>query len=113
MSTMNPNPRILTRNEIVSGEQFSEEDIIETIINGWVKLETIVKYQNVSAYICAKYIIYGGVNEEYGMSGEDRYVSKDECLRYQPHLTEDEIDYWIDKLRKESPPPVCKKRIYE
>jgi len=70
---------------------YNEDQIIYTLQTYCPSLRILNRYQKLSAYICAKYVIFGGNNEEYGDCSEDRWLSDYEILRSQPHITKEEL----------------------
>ena len=70
---------------------YSEEQIIYTLETYIPSLRLLNRYQKLSAYICAKYVIFGGINEDNGDCVEDTYLDTNDILNYQKHLTEDDI----------------------
>jgi hypothetical protein len=42
-------------------------------------------------YVCAKYVVFGGRNEMYADCSEDAWISTDDILRYQSHITMEEM----------------------
>jgi len=71
---------------------YSEEQLIYTLETYIPSLRLLNKYQKLSAYICAKYVIFGGINEDNGDCVEDTYLATGDILNYQKHLTEEDID---------------------
>ena len=61
-------------------------DILEKNINT-LSLWSLVKYQDLTAHFCAKYIL----DEEYASCVEDTYICMDDILCFQTHLTKEEI----------------------
>lgn len=70
---------------------YSEEQLIYTLETYIPSLRLLNRCQKLSAYICAKYVIFGGVNEENGDCVEDTYLDTGDILNYQKHLTEEDI----------------------
>ena len=56
-----------------------------------VSLRVLNRYQKLTPYICAKYVIFGGNNEEYGDCTEDRWLDDYNILNAQPHITREEL----------------------
>lgn len=67
---------------------YDEEQFIQ---NDCPSLRVLNSYQKLSAYICAKYVIFGGNNEEYGDCTEDRWLDDYNILRKQTHITREEL----------------------
>ena len=57
----------------------------------FLSLRTLVKYQTLSPYICAKYVVFGGRDEKYADCTEDAWISTSEILYYQPHITMEDM----------------------
>ena len=70
---------------------YDEEQLLYTLQTYQPSLRVLNRYQKLSAYICAKYIIFGGNNEEYGDCSEDRWLDDSNILRIQTHITEKEL----------------------
>ncbi len=70
---------------------YSEEQLIYTLQNDCPSLRILNRYQKLSPYICAKYVIFGGNNEEYGDCSEDRWLCDYDILRKQTHITRQEL----------------------
>jgi hypothetical protein len=81
---------------------YDSDQIVYSILRNQVNLRTIVKTQKLTPYICAKYIIFGGKNEEYGTGQEDRWIDDEDIIRLQPHITkQDLIDAHIFVVKEE------------
>lgn len=70
---------------------YDEEQILYTLQNGLPSLRILNSYQKLTAYICAKYIIFGGNNEQYGDCTEDRWLDDYNILIRQTHITSEEL----------------------
>ena len=70
---------------------YDEEQLLYTLRTNCPSLRVLNRYQKLSAYICAKYIIFGGNNEEYGDCTEDRWLSDADILAKQTHISEYEL----------------------
>lgn len=70
---------------------YDEEQLLYTLQNHCPSLRVLNRYQKLSAYICAKYIIFGGNNEEYGDCTEDRWLDDYNILIKQIHITREEL----------------------
>ena len=70
---------------------YDEEQLLYTLQNDCPSLRVLNRYQKLSAYICAKYVIFGGNNEKYGDCTEDRWLDDNDILRRQPHITRREL----------------------
>jgi hypothetical protein len=70
------------------------------IINSFLSLRKLVRYQKLTPYICAKYVVFGGKNEMYADCTEDAWISTEEIPYYQPHITMEEM-YEAHKIASE------------
>ena len=61
------------------------------IRHSFLSLRKLVKYQTLSPYICAKYVVFGGRDEKYADCTEDAWISTSEILYYQPHITMEDM----------------------
>jgi len=70
--------------------KYSQEEL-ERNTTG-LRFLTILRTQKVNAQFIAKYIL----NDDYYEGIEDDYkFTEDNILRWQPHITKEELDYWI------------------
>ena len=82
----------LTDNDLKNNPYaYDEEQLLYTLQTYCPSLRILNRYQKLSAYICAKYVIFGGNNEEYGDCSEDRWLDDNDILRRQPHITREEL----------------------
>ena len=80
----------LTDRDIMTNKY--DVDVLEwNIVNSFLSLRKLVRYQKLTPYICAKYVVFGGRNEMYADCSEDAWISTDDILRYQPHITMKEM----------------------
>ena len=78
----------LTDEDIINNSFFyNKKDLLYNLSENNLSLRLVSKYQKLNAYMCAKYVVFGGNNEEYGDCCEDRWLSNYDILRLQPHLT--------------------------
>lgn len=70
---------------------YDEEQLLYTLQNSCPSLRILNRYQKLSAYICAKYVIFGGNNEQYGDCTEDRWMDDYNILTRQSHITIEEL----------------------
>jgi len=70
---------------------YDEEQLLYTLQNSCPSLRILNRYQKLSAYICTKYVIFGGNNEEYGDCTEDRWLDDYNILMRQTHITSEEL----------------------
>ena len=83
---------ILTDRDIIQNPFMYDSDTLEwNIINSYLSLRKLVRYQKLTPYICAKYVVFGGRNEMYADCTEDAWISTGEIPRYQPHITMEEM----------------------
>jgi len=83
---------VLTDREIIMNPFIYDPDTIEwNIKNSFLSLRKLVRNQKLTPYICAKYVVFGGRNEMYADCSEDAWISTDDILRYQPHITMEQM----------------------
>ena len=83
---------ILTDRDIINNPYAYDPETLEwNIINSFLSLRKLVRYQKLTPYICAKYVVFGGRNEMYADCTEDAWISTDEIPGYQPHITIEEM----------------------
>ena len=83
---------ILNDNDIIFNKFMYDTETIEyNIINSCLSLRKLVKYQKLTPYICAKYVVFGGRNEIYADCTEDAWISTGEIPYYQPHITMEDM----------------------
>ena len=83
---------ILNDNDIIFNKFMYDAETIEyNIINSFLSLRKLVKYQKLTPYICAKYVVFGGRNEMYADCTEDAWISTSEIPYYQPHITMEDM----------------------
>ena len=67
----------LTDRDIMTNQY--DVDILEwNIVNSCLSLRKLVRYQKLTPYICAKYVVFGGRNEMYADCTEDAWISTDD-----------------------------------
>ncbi len=71
--------------------KYSEAQLLYTLQTYVPSLRVLNCHQTLSAYICAKYVIFGGNDEKYGDCCEDRWLDDNDILRRQPHITSEEL----------------------
>ena len=82
----------LTDNDIKKNKFLYHPDQIEySIVNNCLSLRIVSRYQKLTPYICAKYVIFGGNEEKYGDCTEDRWIDDGDILRSQPHITQEDL----------------------
>jgi hypothetical protein len=70
--------------------KYSQEELERNTMG--LRFLTILHTQKVNAQFIAKYIL----NDDYYEGIEDDYkFTEDNILRWQPHITKEELDYWI------------------
>lgn len=72
-------------------EKFDIDRIVWNIKHNCIDLRQIVRTQILTPYVCAKYVVFGGRDEQYATCSEDAWVATGDVLRYQPHITEAEM----------------------
>lgn len=82
----------LTDNDLIKNQfKYDEEQIIYTLQTSCPSLRILNRFQKLTAYVCAKYIIFGGNDEKYGDCVEDRWLDDNDILQAQPHITREEL----------------------
>ena len=89
---------------------YDEEQLLYTLRTYFPSLRILNRFQKLSPYICAKYVIFGGNNEEYGDCSEDRWLDDNDILRRQPHITREELSEAHKFVEKEE---TCEKNELE
>jgi len=75
--------------------KYSQEELERNTMG--LRFLTILHTQKVNAQFIAKYIL----NDDYYEGIEDDYkFTEDNILRWQPHITKEELDYWIKNTPK-------------
>jgi hypothetical protein len=70
--------------------KYSQEELERNTMG--LRFLTILHTQKVNAQFIAKYIL----NDDYYEGIEDDHkFTEDNILRWQPHITKEELDYWI------------------
>jgi hypothetical protein len=67
------------------------DTIVWNIQYGAINLRTLVRTQTLTPYVCCKYVVFGGRNEMYACGTEDAWISTDDILRHQPHISSQEM----------------------
>lgn len=70
---------------------YTPEQLEYSIVNDNLSLRIVSRYQKLTPYICAKYVIFGGNDEIYGDCTEDRWLDDYDIFRRQPHITREEL----------------------
>ncbi len=70
---------------------YDEDQLIYTLQTYCPSLRVLNRYQKLTPYICAKYIIFGGNNEEYGDCVEDKCLDDNDILAKQKHITKQQL----------------------
>lgn len=79
--------------DIENNKNMYDIDTIEwNIRNSFLSMRKLVRNQKLTPYVCAKYVVYGGRNERYADCREDAWITTGEIMRWQPHITMDEMD---------------------
>ena len=82
----------LTDNDIKNNKfMYTAEQLEYSIVNDNLSLRIVSRFQKLTPYICAKYVIFGGNNEIYGDCTEDRWLDDYNILTRQPHITREEL----------------------
>ncbi len=70
---------------------YDTEQLEYTLQTYPVSLRVLARNQKLTPYICAKYVIFGGNNEEYGDCTEDRWLDDYNILYLQKHISREEL----------------------
>ena len=77
---------------IINNKFMYDIDTIEwNIQHSFLSLRVLLRNQRLTTYICAKYIVFGGRNGAYADCCEDSWISIGEVLKYQPHITMEDM----------------------
>ena len=80
----------LTDNDIKKNK-YNSEQLEYSIVNDNISLRIVSRYQKLTPYICAKYVIFGGNDEKYEDCTEDRWLSDNDIFKRQPHISSEEL----------------------
>jgi hypothetical protein len=79
-------------NEDLRKNKYSQEELERNVLG--LRFLTILHTQKVNGQFIAKYIL----NDDYYEGIEDDHkFTEDNILRWQPHITKEELDYWIKR----------------
>jgi hypothetical protein len=82
----------LTDKDIVTNPFLYGEDILlYNLSQNNLSLRLVSRYQILTPYMCAKYVIFGGNAEKYGDCCEDRWIDDANILTLQSHITSDDL----------------------
>lgn len=70
---------------MLSGKQYNISELEHIVKYTGTRLWTIVRTQYLTYDFCMNYIL----NEEYAVLDTDQYISIDDIVQYQPHLSKD------------------------
>ena len=70
---------------------YDEAQLLYTLQTYNVSLRILNRYQTLTPYICAKYVIFGGNYEKYGDCSEDRWLDDYNILQSQHHITHEAL----------------------
>ena len=90
-SCMTQNNIVMDKTEIIGNHQlmYAKFDIKTLEYNmDRLSLRSLLQTQILTAEFCKKYLLNP---EEYGMCVEDHYISKENIVTYQPHITIDQL----------------------
>ena len=73
---------------IDKGEKYTLEELIFIVKNFAVSLKVILRTQKLTADFCKEYIL----DELYAVTELDNYITKEDILEYQQHITIDELE---------------------
>ena len=71
--------------------KYDLETIEWNIKHSVISLRVLVRTQKLSPYICAKYVVFGGRNEQYADCTEDAWLCTGDILNRQKHITLEEM----------------------
>jgi len=71
--------------------KYDLETIEWNIKHSVISLRVLVRTQKLSPYICAKYVVFGGRNEQYADCTEDAWLCTGDILNWQKHITLEEM----------------------
>ena len=90
--TLNTDHKKLTDDDLQNNRfAYDIDTIVWNIQHGAINLRTLVRTQKLTPYVCAKYVVFGGRNEMYAFGTEDAWLSTDDVLRHQPHISSQEM----------------------
>lgn len=71
--------------------KYDIDTLVWNIKHSPIELRVLVRTQKLTPYVCAKYVVFGGKNEKYACGSEDAWLATGDILRFQPHITKDEM----------------------
>ena len=77
--------------EDIRQNKYSINQLKHSIINDNISLRMVLKYQILTPYICVKYILFGGTEQNYGNCLEDKLINMNDIIVLQPHITYDQL----------------------
>lgn len=80
----------LTDQDLINNK-YDYDQIEYSILHNCISLRVLNRYQKLTPYICAKYVIFGGNEEKYGDSTEDCWLDDGNILYRQKHITPEEL----------------------
>lgn len=86
-----PNEFLELTDKDIRKNKYNPEQLEYSIVNDNLSLRMLIQHQILTPYICAKYIIFGGIYEKYGDCTEDRWLSDNDILIKQPHISREEL----------------------
>ena len=83
---------VLTNEDLIKNRFKYDIETIEWNLRKMnIGLRPLVANQKLTPYVCAKYVVFGGRNERYADCTEDAWIGTYDILRYQPHITHEEM----------------------
>ena len=82
--------------EDLKKNKYDIDTLIWNIKHSAISLKILVRTQKLTPYVCAKYVVFGGRNGQYGygryaFGSEDSWISTGDVLYFQKHITEEEM----------------------
>lgn len=71
----------------IKKNKYTISQIKYSIINDNVSFRGLLKYQILTPYICAKYILFGGSDICHSKRQEDQTINETDILFWQQHIT--------------------------
>ena len=89
----------LTNDDIIRNKyKYGISQIEHSILHDPIFLYVVLQNQYLTPYICVKYLIFGGIDESYGKCRKDKWITTFDVLKYQSHITINDLYNIFDKL---------------
>lgn len=83
---------ILSDNDLRQNKfAYDLDTLVWNIKYSCISLRVLSRYQKLSPYVCAKYVVFGGKNGQYADCTEDAWLCTGDILNRQPHITLEEM----------------------